>query len=104
MTYQTPCSSPENNPDDWFINASGKQYAEDFDDLPEDEAAEQVKVNLAARQHAKHLCFERCIARVDCLRRGLDEGHAHGIWGGYFEEEMREIRKEQARRKSGEEE
>lgn len=128
MTYQqTPCSSPENDPNDWFISRDGRQYPDD-DFLTEDEvsglsksvlaiegetaeehrdridaalavaAGERRRAALIVRRHAKDACYS-CPIRTTCLGRALDEGQDHGTWGGYYEEELREIRKEIARRK-----
>lgn len=127
MTYQTPCSSPQNDPNDWFISRDGKQYADD-EFLTEDEAARvrrsvlrkpgeseydhETRVDAALRQaesarkrkaiqkrrHAKEACFD-CYFRTSCLDRALDEEQTHGTWGGYYEEELRQIRSERARRR-----
>lgn len=126
MTYQTPCSSPENDPNDWFISKDGKQYVDDDflteaevagltrSVLPiEGETAEQhrdrvdltIRVAesdrkrraLASRRHAKEACHG-CYFRTACLDRALTEVQGHGTWGGYYEEELKEIRREQGRR------
>lgn len=127
MTYQPPCSDPTSNPDAWFISRDGKQYADDefltqderdriakavlrktgesdFDhETRVDAAIRQAEATrkrkaLAARRHAKEACHG-CYFRTACLDRALTEGQAHGTWGGYFEEELREIRREISRRK-----
>ena len=128
MTYQTPCNSPENNSDDWFISRDGKQYPDD-DFLTEDEvrgitksvlavdgetaeehrdrvdtalavaSGERKRRSLISRRQARDKCHTDCYFRTQCLGRALDEHQDHGTWGGYFEEELREVRKEIARRK-----
>jgi hypothetical protein len=130
MTHQTPCSNPENDPDDWFIGRDGKQYAdEDFlseaeerglarsvlpiaGESPEEHeervntairvaTAERRRKALAARRHAREKCHTECYFRAQCLEQALDQDQQHGTWGGYYEEELREIRREIARRKRG---
>ncbi len=127
MTYQTPCSDPKNDPNDWFIARDGRQYTDvavlthaelqkvadgalhklgddhpDLFDLMEEAmdnaTGDRVAENLVARRHAKDACFTECYFRNQCLEQALDEGHAFGTWGGYYEEEIREIRREIARR------
>jgi len=128
MTYQTPCSSPDNDPNHWFISRDGKQYPDD-DFLTEEEVrgivksvlpiegesdedhllradaalsvatAERRRRALSLRRKAKDKCHTDCYFRTACLDRALSEHQDHGTWGGYFEEELREIRKEIARRK-----
>lgn len=127
MTYVRPCQEPENDPDDWFISRDGKQYPDD-DFLTEDEVrgitksvlpiqgetaeehrdrvdralnvaeADRKRRALTARRHAKEACFG-CYFRTQCLDRALNEEQMHGTWGGYYEEELREIRREISRRK-----
>lgn len=128
MTYQTPCSSPENDSNDWFISRDGKQYPDD-DFLTDAEvagltksvlridgetaedhrdrvdaalavaSAERRRSALISRRQAKDKCHTDCYFRTQCLDRALVEHQDHGTWGGYFEEELREIRKEISRRK-----
>lgn len=117
MTFQTPCSRPENDPDDWFIGRDGKQYPDD-EILPEGladqlraevmanatsytdpvkaadaavDAAEdrEVRRQLAKRRHARDKCHLECILRLQCLGQGLEV--SHGTFGGYYEEERRQI-------------
>lgn len=127
MTYQPPCSDPDRNADDWFLGRDGKQYPDD-EFLTEAErrgvAASVLRLEgdtdvdhedrvalalrhaegyrrrraLTARRHAREACHE-CYFRTSCLDRAIEEEHAHGTWGGYYEEELREIRREIARRK-----
>lgn len=124
---QSPCARPENDPQDWFIRADGKQYTDD-EFLTEDERSgvarsvlpiggetaeeheDRVKraltaannnrkrAALARRRTAKSLCGE-CPIKESCFAQALDQGQQHGTWGGFFEEELAEIRKEQARRR-----
>lgn len=124
MTYQTPCNRPENDPDDWFISRDGRQYA--YDDLLNEEEKqsiiEKIKLGdedaavevydraldraeadaktaaLQKRRHAKEACYG-CYLRMQCLDLALDRDEQHGTWGGYYEEELREIRRKIARRK-----
>jgi hypothetical protein len=128
MTYQSPCSSPDTDSNDWFISRDGKQYPDD-DFLSEGEisgltksvlpiegetaeehrdrvdaalavaSGERRRLALISRRQAKDKCHTDCYFRTQCLTRALDEGQDHGTWGGYYEEELREIRKEIARRK-----
>lgn len=74
MTEELPCRS---NPDQWFL-----------------EKDEDPK----ARREAKDLCFTKCPLRLQCLDIGLREGQAHGIWGGYYPEELRKLRRTAAKR------
>lgn len=129
MTYQTPCHSPENDPEDWFISKDGKQYADD-DFLSEAEvrgitkavlditgetaeehrdrvdsairAAESDRKRraLQRRRHAKEACHNDCYFRTTCLGLALEPNSpaTHGTWGGYYEEELKEIRSEQRKR------
>lgn len=120
MTQPSPCSSPENDPQDWFIRSDGKQYP--FEDLltprevrsvsltvlkrsgeTEDEHATRVEKALAAarnnrkraalarRQRAKALCFSSCPMLQECFSQQLEERHHHGTWGGHLEEEWIKI-------------
>lgn len=122
MTYTPPCASRENDPNDWFIGKDGRQYSDEtlvtevqvltaledagFDGSDMD-AAEQFVIRMTEvaeadairrRRHAKDACVVECYFRNKCLRKALEGGEVHGTWGGYFEEELREIRKEIARR------
>lgn len=119
--YQTPCSS--GNPEDWFIGKDGRQFSDvdlvtdeafdaylheiDPDDQMDDQEKDQARLQveqvaskqaLIRRRHAKEACHQQCYFRNKCLTQALDEGHVHGTWGGYHEEELREIRREKARR------
>lgn len=124
MTYQTPCSDPEKR-DDWFIGRDGKQYPDDDiltqDDLqkildsvdenmPLEEVEDFVREALAdaeeeakrqaliRRRKARDACYE-CYFRTDCLNTVLsDDTIRHGTWGGYTEEQIREIRTEKRKR------
>lgn len=123
MTNHRPCADPKNDPNDWFIRKDGRQYAEDtfvtevqlntaledagfdLEDLAAAEAMHErleeraIKDALRRRRHAKDECHTACYFRNECLRQALDEGHGHGTWGGYFEEEIREVRKQINRRR-----
>lgn len=123
MTYQTPCQTSD-DPDAWFIGRDGKQYPDDdligeneLDGLKrsilpiEDETEEQHRDRvdsaiatlegerrrqaLIRRRRARDACYE-CYFRLQCLDLALDNNEGHGTWGGYTEEQLRQIRKEQA--------
>lgn len=119
-----PCR--EGNPDDWFIGRDGKQYPdedlldddarlailEDVNDQgltgdarvqaierAEDRAEADAKTKaLQQRRHAKEACHD-CLFRTRCLQIAIDGDIQHGTFGGYYEEEIREIRREISRRK-----
>lgn len=118
VTYETPCSDPAKR-DDWFIARDGKQYpddefltdrekeiletaaadngidAEEFVAEAEDEIKRQ---RLIRRRQARDACYE-CYFRTDCLNTVLgDDTIRHGTWGGYTEEQIREIRAEKRKR------
>ena len=124
---QTPCSDRTNDPNDWFIRPDGKQYTdEDFLSEAEragvarsvlpiggethDEHEERVqsalkaarsnrrRQALARRRAAKSLC-RRCPIMLDCMTKAIDDNETHGTWGGLLEEELAEVRREQARRR-----
>jgi hypothetical protein len=124
MTYQTPCRAE--NRDDWFISKDGKQYQDDELVSDQDVAdhlnkvdphgtrseaefvhvlgnleAQALKDALRRRRHAKDACHTDCYFRLQCLGMALEDPAqaGHGTWGGYYEEELRELRKETARRK-----
>lgn len=119
-----PCQ--EGDPEDWFISKDGKQYPSDEllddDDLiaileaaNEQGLTGEERVNfiekatdraeadakrgaLQKRRHAKEAC-QSCLFRTRCLDKVLEGDFQHGTWGGYYEEEIREIRREIRRRK-----
>lgn len=128
MTDQKPCSSPDNDPEDWFISRDGKQYPDDefltdaerqgiarsvLQIMGESAEGHQRRVDraithveaerrrraLQRRRQAREKCYSQCKVRTDCLEKALKGDHVHGTWGGYLEEELRELRKEIARRK-----
>lgn len=120
-----PCSEGES--DDWFIGRDGKQYPDDdlltdddrlailedaneqglegdervdFIEKAQDRAEQDARTKaLQRRRHAREACHTDCLFRTRCLDKALNEGHVHGTWGGYYEEEIREIRREIERRK-----
>lgn len=123
-----PCQESE-TPDDWFISRDGKQYTdeelltdedrymawssienaerrelttEEKDRAIDRAEAEVKRINLQRRRHAREACHD-CLFRTRCLDRALREGIEHGTWGGYFEEQIREIRREISRRRRGRE-
>lgn len=125
MTYETPCARSE-NPDDWFIGRDGKQYPDDdlldddirleiledanrqeltgdarisFIEKAQDRAeADAKREGLGRRRRAKEACHE-CYLRTHCLDVAIRDDMLHGTWGGYYEEELREIRREMSRRR-----
>ncbi len=123
----TPCADRTNDAQDWFIRPDGKQYSDDSfltegerhgvarsvipisgETYDEHEArvesalraanANRKRASLARRRKAKDLCFE-CPIRETCLTQALENNETHGTWAGFFEEELAEIRREQARRR-----
>lgn len=124
MTYQTPCQ--QGNPDDWFLSRDGKQdpdddlidadlldmlresardagkTVEEIDAIVDQAEREELRIRLRQRRHAKDACFT-CYFRMQCLDIAIQEGHTAGTWGGYFEEELREIRREIERRRKARE-
>ena len=121
-----PCRE-SGRPDDWYIGRDGKQYTDDefvtedqvvayLDDVDPDgtrsvEAldatarkleAEAKKAALVRRRKAREACHTSCLFRTRCLGEALDRGEEYGTWGGYYEEEIRELRREIARRRRGE--
>jgi len=126
MTYQTPCSDPQNDPSDWFISRDGKQYPDDelLDQDAVDAALASVELTavddgfveavdrsleqaeerakrdaLKRRRKAKESCHNECYFRLQCLDIAIRTEQTHGTWGGYTEEELRELRREIARRR-----
>lgn len=121
-----PCRE-SNTPDDWFISKDGKQYGDE--DLLSEEEREQIaedvaretgtgpglerrideavdlaeagakRTALVRRRKARDECFS-CLLRTRCMQMALDEGHEQGTWGGYYEEQLRELRRRIARRKN----
>lgn len=124
MTFVVPCRRPENTSDDWFIDQRGKQYGDDvlvdvkaieaemgydhlngFAELGDDDLAlleaDVIADNLKRRRRARQACHTDCILRTQCLEAGLEE--PFGTWGGYYEEERRQIvklRDEKARERA----
>lgn len=126
--YVTPCASPENDPQDWFIDKAGKQYVDDvfvsddemFEILEEadrrylegDErvdfigrtkrqvAGDNKRAQLGKRRRAREKCRTECYLREQCLEIALSTSTpaTHGTWGGYFEEELTDIRRKQRKR------
>lgn len=118
-----PCR--EGDPDDWFLSKDGKQYPSDdllddddriaileeanrlelrdearveFIEKAQDRAeADARRAALQRRRHAKEDCFG-CLLRTRCLQMAIEGDFQHGTWGGYYEEEIREIRREIRRR------
>jgi len=123
----TPCLDRKTDPNDWFIRPDGKQYSDD-DFLTQgerrgvarsvipisgetyEEHEARVRAALSAaiggrkraalirRRKAKEACFG-CEIRDTCLEQAIERSETHGTWGGLLEEELDEVRKEQARRR-----
>lgn len=126
MSANVPCRNKDNDPEDWFIGRDGKQYRDDelLTDEQRAEVIEGVEVEglddeqrveevdkalnkaetdakteaLQRRRHAREKCYG-CDIRTLCLDLALRGNHPHGTWGGYYEEEIKEIRREIRRRK-----
>lgn len=121
------CSAGDIDPQDWFIRSDGKQYSDDEflteaerrgiarsvlpivgETSEEHEARVSSAINaaignrrraaLVRRRKAKEACWS-CPLRQQCLEMALERNEVHGTWGGFYEEELREIRQEQARRR-----
>lgn len=118
--YVQPCARPENDPDDWFIEKDGRQYVDEpvltdqeivdleegFEPASVSEAASarlsdahqeaidaKLAENLVKRRHAKDKCFTECYSRTKCLGLALGpNAPSHGTFGGYYPEELRQIR------------
>lgn len=121
-----PCRESE-TPDDWFIGRDGKQYSDEdlltdevrlsvlveanerglegserveFIERAEDRAEADAKTAaLQRRRHAMEACHTDCLFRTRCLDMALDGDLRHGTWGGYYEEQIAEIRDERDRRR-----
>jgi hypothetical protein len=117
MTHVQPCALPENNPDDWYLRPDGKQYSDeslapaDLLDLVQ-EAAQARRIRpdeaeaiiedaerdlardaIVRRRHAKDKCHTECYFRLQCLDLALRNDETFGTWGGYYQEELADIRK-----------
>lgn len=123
-----PCKESD-TPDDWFIGRDGKQYPSDdlldddirraileeanaleltgeervtFIEKAQDRAEASAKKDaLRRRRHARSECHDSCLFRTRCLGLAIEGEEIHGTWGGYYEEEIREIRREISRRRRG---
>lgn len=60
------------------------------------------RLSIQARKAAREKCVTACPFRMECLDVALSNPTpaTHGTWGGYFEEELREIRDERMRRRT----
>lgn len=120
--YAPPCQTGD--PNDWFIERDGRQYSdepvlavhevehllelvkpEDRLEALEEATDERIRENIVKRRHAKDSCFRDCYMRTQCLGLALESDQlTYGIWGGYYPEEIRAIRRERddrARRRRG---
>ena len=119
--YIVPCENPENDADDWFLERDGKQYPDEelltdddrlaileeanglglegtervefIEAVEDDLEAEVLKRNLQRRRHARDKCHVECYFRTQCLTIALTKPEpSHGTWGGYYPEELKQIR------------
>jgi hypothetical protein len=105
----TPC---ERAPDDWFIDKKGLFHVEDClvpeqvlaeldpEEIPGVEA-EAKRQRLILRRRARQDCFD-CPVRLQCLGLAIENQESHGIWGGYYAEQIGKIiaeRDQRARRR-----
>lgn len=117
--YQPPCQRAD-DPDAWFIEDDGKQYADDRLVDPADEVrimteildnatsyvdpkaaamsavqvaeARAARTALVRRRHAIDSCHVDCYMRLECLDIGLrPENLIYGVYGGYTAKQRREI-------------
>lgn len=121
-----PCA--EGNGDDWFVSRDGRQYPSDdlLTDIVRDAIAAEAdrqgldgeervafiekttdmaegdarRDALRRRRHARDACHTDCLFRTRCLDMVLEGDFQHGTWGGYYEEEIRELRRELRRRET----
>jgi hypothetical protein len=118
-----PCK--EGDSDDWFIDRHGKQYADDELVSPDEIAAHLAERDpdgelsaedrdrlvdglesaarsraLQRRRQARQACHTDCLIRTQCLGLAIEDEMQHGTWGGYYEEEIRQIRLEITRRRN----
>lgn len=126
MTFDLRLPCAEGDADDWFIGKDGKQYGDNpivtademeayldehhptWRDMPVEEVnrieeryeTDAKTTALGRRRRAKEACFS-CIVRTRCLDKVLQEGHENGTWGGYYEEEIRQLRRAIRRRSRG---
>ena len=56
------------------------------------------KAALIRRRKAREACHTSCLLRTRCLGQAIEGGQEYGTWGGYYEEELRGLRREIARR------
>jgi len=118
--YRPPCQTAS-DPDQWFIDIHGKKSLdEEVKDFPgvdaeirawealmnqpiSEEVRERIegqarRRRLIERRQAKDRCYE-CYFRLQCLDVVLSDSNIRsGTWGGYFENEIAEIRRLQKRR------
>lgn len=119
----TPCSRPEAEPNDWYLDRHGQQYSDDpwlTTDQKEKLEAEMAERGLtrlqqisgiarieaqlkrealSRRRRAKEDCYQ-CPIRTECLERALGRGETKGTWGGHFEEEIEILRRGIRRRRN----
>ena len=124
MTDQACCTAKDVDPEDWFIGRDGLQYPDEPFTASDEEIQEVITTRrwegianavehargyvigqkrrdaLIRRRRAKQACFD-CPMRLQCLQFSLDNRIPYGTFGGYYEEERREILAEIDRRKKG---
>jgi hypothetical protein len=118
----TPCSEPDRDPNDWFLNRHGQQYGDEpwldpgdkekllaamaekgMDRLKQISAIARIEAQmkrdaLGRRRRAREACYE-CPIRLACLEGALDRREAHGIYGGMYEEEREKFLRQRTRQK-----
>lgn len=77
-----------------LMGESGEQFRDRQDAAVGAFERDARRAALARRRHAKEACHEVCIMRLNCLDTALSNPKqaAFGTWGGYYEEELRELR------------
>lgn len=73
--------------DGWMQSAACREVA-DPDPIFFPPTKQGVKVNA---QEAKHVCFQLCSVRVNCLAYAITHRESRGVWGGLTETERRSI-------------
>lgn len=68
------------------------EEARDAADRAIDRAEEAAKTALLRRRRrARQACYD-CLLRTRCLDLAIKGDERHGTWGGYYEEEIKQIR------------
>lgn len=122
----TPCSQPDVDPNDWYIDRHGKQYGDEpwlsaeekeklaaalaeqgLDRLKQISEIARTEARLRRdalirRRQAKQACFD-CSIRLECLSGALARRESSGIWGGMFEEEIQKLQRQGRKAKRAQE-